>query len=56
MKVIFLFSKTLREKLSKKNRENIYIDFGKKNNEFNELLLNFGQITLPPYISKLRSF
>ncbi|MEC9097962.1 MAG: S-adenosylmethionine:tRNA ribosyltransferase-isomerase, partial [Pseudomonadota bacterium] len=52
----FFIFKDIEGKIIKKNRENIYIDFGKKNNEFNELLLNFGQITLPPYISKLRSF
>ena len=52
----FFIFKDIEGKIIKKNRENIYIDFGKKNKEFNELLLNFGQITLPPYISKLRSF
>ena len=52
----FFIFRDIEGKIIKKDRESIYIDFGKKNNEFNELLSNFGQITLPPYISKLRSF
>ena len=39
-----------------KDKEKIYIDFGKKNNLFTAILASFGEITLPPYISKLRKF
>ena len=42
-------------KVINKDKEKIYLDFGEKNNEFINILLSFGEITLPPYISKLRN-
>ena len=51
----FLF-KGVEGKIIKKNSEEIYIDFDNKNNEFTEVLKSYGKISLPPYISKFRSF
>ena len=51
----FLF-KGVEGKIIKKNSEEIYIDFDDKNNEFTEVLKSYGKISLPPYISKFRSF
>ena len=42
-------------KVINKDKEMIYLDFGVKNNEFITILSSFGEITLPPYISKLRN-
>ena len=52
---LFIF-KDVEGKVISKDKEKIYIDFGVKNNEFIDILSTFGEITLPPYISKLRKF
>ena len=52
---LFIF-RDVEGKVINKDKEKIYIDFGTKNNEFSAILASFGEITLPPYISKLRKF
>ena len=52
---LFVF-RDVEGKVINKDKEKIYIDFGTKNNEFTAILTSFGEITLPPYISKLRKF
>jgi S-adenosylmethionine:tRNA-ribosyltransferase-isomerase (queuine synthetase) len=52
---LFIF-RDVEGKVINKDKEKIYIDFGTKNNEFSGILASFGEITLPPYISKLRKF
>ena len=52
---LFIF-RDVEGKVINKDKEKIYIDFGTKNNEFSAILTSFGEIALPPYISKLRKF
>ena len=52
---LFIF-RDVEGKVINKDKEKIYIDFGLKNKEFTAILSAFGEITLPPYISKLRKF
>ena len=52
---LFIF-RDVEGKVINKDKENIYIYFGTKNNQFLTILKSFGEIALPPYISKLRKF